>query len=364
VQRGPIIVVSDTHIGRQSESACRFEHFLDWLRAGLLAGTLIFHTQDGALKEVTAPEKLIILGDFLELWGPREADYANPVADGYRILDSLYHLRCDKIYVPGNHDDAAARYCRIDARQAGHHFTVIPKHYPDSHEGEQIGAKTYFFLHGHQFSRKWGARVVKFFDFIGQFSYASHAASPRALQAGFVVLLLSIILGPFSLLVKPWAYLLEELPVFVTAIMAGVWAVLCVLGVAWIWRRLQIAWNRPGREHMAGLTESGKFNRFIGKPKHVGIQEVVNRRYYDRGRDTINADIIIFGHTHMPELCFEVKGTGKPGGKRKGFVNTGSWVENSHQHDTFAYVGDEGPQLLQWDEETRTVREFESGLPP
>jgi UDP-2,3-diacylglucosamine pyrophosphatase LpxH len=363
VENGPIIVVSDTHIGHQAESACRFEHFLKWLGARLLAGTLDLHTQDGALLEVAAPEKLILLGDFLELWGPREADYTNPVADGYRILELLYRLHCDKIYVPGNHDDTAARYFRIDARKAGYHFAVVPKHYPNSLKGEQIGKNTYFFLHGHQFSRTWGARVVKFFDFIGQFSYESYEASPRALQAGFIVLVLSVILALLSLVIHPLAHALDGVPAVITAVLAVIWAVLCVLGVAWIWRGLQKAWNTPGGEHMLRFTESKWFNRIIGKPKYLDVRELVNRRYYDRGKDTIDANIIVFGHTHVPQLCLEVEGTRTVDGKSKGFVNTGSWVVQREQHDIFAYIGNEGPQLFEWNEETGKAYEFESRQP-
>lgn len=361
METGPIIVISDTHIGRQEESARRFADFLKWLRNGLDVGTFTIHTKGGAQKDLAAAEKLILLGDFLELWGPREADYSKPVKDGYCILDMLFHLRCDKIYVPGNHDDVASRYVNTYAPQNGHDFRVIPKHYPQSNVGVWIGDKKYFFLHGHQFSRKWGVSVVRFFDFVGRFSYESYEASPRALQVGFFSLfLLPFVLALFYAIPLPWARLLEQFP-FVTALIAVVWIVLAVLGFAFIWRKLQIIWNRPGHEHASGFMESRRFNRLIGKPKYVGIRDLVNKRYYERGKDTIDAHVIVFGHTHVPELRLAVEGTRTVEGTPKGFVNTGSWVENSQQHDTFAYIDEDGPQLLQWDYETGTAHEFEPG---
>jgi hypothetical protein len=158
-------------------------------------------------------------------------------------------------------------------------------------------------------------------------------------------------------MIQPLAHIFDGVPAIITAVLAVVWAVLCVLGVAWIWRGLQKAWNTPGSEHVLRFTDNDWFNRLIGTPKYLDVSELVNRRYYDRGRDTIAADIIVFGHTHVPQVCFDVKNTGKDG-KSKGFVNTGSWVVKRQPHDTFAYIGEEGPQLLQWDEETGTAHKF------
>ncbi len=355
---GPVIAISDTHIGRQKGSAIRLTRFLDWLNEGLHAGMLPVETTNGE-KNLRVPEKLILLGDFLELWRPREADYTSPVRDGYRILDSLFHLGCHTIYVPGNHDDVAARYFGTYPDQNGH-LKVVPKHYPqegegEPKEGERIGNLTYFFLHGHQFSRRWSPGVLKFVDFVGRVSYEAYEVSPRALQVGSIFFVLSLILALFYAILPPWAHLLGQLPALVTALLVVVWIILAVLGFAFFWRQLQLAWNRPRHEYVSGFTESPAFNRLIGKPKYRRIDDLVNRHYYKRGKDTINADVIVFGHTHVPG-CSRTLAVAKG----KTFVNTGSWVESdSRPHDTLAYIDEDRPQLLQWDDETRYVHEFE-----
>jgi hypothetical protein len=70
VASGPIIVVSDTHIGLQKRTPKRFAHFLAWVNKGFATGRLPIVTLEGERKHADPPEKLILLGDFFELWGP------------------------------------------------------------------------------------------------------------------------------------------------------------------------------------------------------------------------------------------------------------------------------------------------------
>jgi UDP-2,3-diacylglucosamine pyrophosphatase LpxH len=364
VDNGPIIAISDTHIGLQQGSAVRLAHFLEWLKKGLNAGTLPIYTSNGESKNLRPPEKLILVGDFFDLWGPRAADYTIPIKDGYGILDSLFHLPCDKIYIPGNHDDVASRYSGIDARQNGHSLTVVPKHYPQQKEGLQIGSLTYFFIHGHQFSLWRAGVVLKFFDFFGRFSYESYEVSPQTLRVGFIVFLLSLIgsiiflfslaFAPLYAILSQWTSVLGKLPVLVTALLAVVWVILCIFGLAFVWRKLQLAWNLIHPPHGFRFMESRVFNLLIGKPKYRDIGELINGRYYRQGKDTVKADVIVFGHTHVPELSPALEAA-----KGKMFVNTGSWIEGTFfQYDTFAYIDEEGPQLLQWDDDAQTALEF------
>jgi len=62
----------------------------------------------------------------------------------------------------------------------------------------------------------------------------------------------------------------------------------------------------------------------------------------------------------------DTPGVNIQGTNKKGFVNTGGWVESYSRtegqvrpHDTFAYIDENGPQLLQWDDITGTAHEFE-----
>lgn len=58
-----------------------------------------------------------------------------------------------------------------------------------------------------------------------------------------------------------------------------------------------------------------------------------------------NADVIVFGHTHYPEMCKPKKG------RLKLLVNTGSWIKQTNDEidfDTFAYI-DETSRLVFFD---------------
>lgn len=75
----------------------------------------------------------------------------------------------------------------------------------------------------------------------------------------------------------------------------------------------------------------------------------------------INADVIIFGHTHYPEMC-ESK-TKK--GRIELLVNTGSWVEQTndqYKFDTFAYIDECGTRLFQWHDKRCRVSQIDSRL--
>jgi UDP-2,3-diacylglucosamine pyrophosphatase LpxH len=359
VANGPIIVVSDTHIGLQKSTPKRFAHFLEWLKKGLKTGTLPIVTLAGERENADPPEKLILLGDLFELWESRAADYANPVLDGSGVLDTLAHLPCDKIYVPGNHDDTAARYFKIDAVQNGHDFKVTPKHYPEQKEGERIGNMTYFFLHGHRFSRLWTPGVLKSFDFVRRSAYKAHEASPRTLRVGISVFGLVVILAQFSALGALWANLLRRLPAFVVFLLTvGTivgWIVSAILAFAQVWRWLQRLWYTVNSERPSPLTERRFLNRVVGTLKYLNVGDLINLHYYRQVKDTIAADVVVFGHTHIPEISPpNADGTGKR------FVNTGSWLKsNVLAYDTFAYIGEDGPRLLRWDDRARIAREFE-----
>ena len=59
----------------------------------------------------------------------------------------------------------------------------------------------------------------------------------------------------------------------------------------------------------------------------------------------IDADVIVFGHTHYPEVNKPKKG------RIKLLVNTGSWIKQTNdqiQFDTFAYINDREPRLFRW----------------
>ncbi|HEX3001310.1 MAG TPA: metallophosphoesterase, partial [Methanoregula sp.] len=108
-----IIVVSDLHLGGNEDpgTAERFSAFLDFLDQGIQAGTLPCtdcpgSAMEGPQKNVFyPPEKIILLGDVLELWDSRELDRNHAMLDLFFPLLKLKGMDCDVVYVTGNHDE-------------------------------------------------------------------------------------------------------------------------------------------------------------------------------------------------------------------------------------------------------------------
>lgn len=155
--REPVIVVSDVHLGSESCNYKQFCDFLVWIRS-LDGRKEIIKCEDKELV-ITYPEKFILLGDILELWDPKDGDRDNVVKQSIRPFSLLSDLRCEKIYVIGNHDDAIHRYDEKIDYETLHNDTtlnVCNRHYPEEKTGLKnlkIGERSYFFLHGHQYDK-------------------------------------------------------------------------------------------------------------------------------------------------------------------------------------------------------------------
>ncbi|MGZ4939632.1 MAG: hypothetical protein ACXVIF_03630 [Halobacteriota archaeon] len=93
--------------------------------------------------------------------------------------------------------------------------------------------------------------------------------------------------------------------------------------------------------------------RDTGKPRREKTlyQRVMTARFERVTRDT-NADVIVFGHTHQPEICSTRSGTQQ--------VNCGSWIKQDDRYDTFVYIDENGSGLFQWLDNRREVVESRS----
>lgn len=168
-EKKSIIVVADTHFGLYTDSeACdpnAFADFLDWvidLEEGeekhLKIG--VWSSKDDETFVLEPPEKMIFLGDILELWtSSDEAVLASTIS----IIQSLYELSCEKIYVLGNHDYDLFYSLMREAKGETSYplgvsdITVIEQEYWASKGGED-----YCFLHGQQFDKLFALPSWKF----------------------------------------------------------------------------------------------------------------------------------------------------------------------------------------------------------
>ncbi|MGD2249681.1 MAG: hypothetical protein PVF58_14835 [Candidatus Methanofastidiosia archaeon] len=167
-----IIVVADTHFGIKKADINmsmpgHFAEFLEWIKSledtpttvNILKGSLKDKTI--TKKTITHPEKIIFLGDIIELWDS-ENEPVNACVTS--TMPTLSEINSEKIYVLGNHDNILKRivlktphgeymnYCL--GRSV---LKVFPSVYPPVSNNtlipEKYGDEEYIFVHGHQFDK-------------------------------------------------------------------------------------------------------------------------------------------------------------------------------------------------------------------
>jgi len=149
-----IIVVADTHFGLYTDGeACdpnAFADFLKWLKKletknqSLDVGDWVSRSF-GKKLELKPPEKLILLGDILELWTASNESIFASIMYALRLLSEL---NCEKIYLLGNHDN--------DLIGIGGKYPLGASDIKIIKEDEYwvYGQNEDFcFLHGHQFDK-------------------------------------------------------------------------------------------------------------------------------------------------------------------------------------------------------------------
>lgn len=353
---GAVIVVSDTHFGFETDSRERFENFLQWLTTS----DRKVLTSSGE-KVLDVPSKVILLGDILEYWAPRDDNASNAFRDSFDSFKSLFSFAPEIIYVSGNHDHVIGNYAGEYVLEDGSCLRVRPDHYPSNlsykpekkYKGEQIGGKKYFFLHGHQFSLFRFPALLKFGDFMAQncegsrsFMWLTRFGAALLLASVLVALLTNWI----SLLLIWLSGLLQSASLlsFPVTVVLLLWGFFVFLGVLEVFRALAFLYYEF-THHLGQIRY-----RSARRQPSVNVQQLVSGRYYRAERDTIDADVIVFGHTHTPEVSpAEVNGT------QKLFINSGSWIRYPDRgYDTFVYIDQDGPLLLHWDDDEKSVGEI------
>lgn len=149
-----IIVIADTHFGLSTKiEACdpnAFADFLNWIKELEKGEKKTLKIGDWGSADVEAPleleppEKIILLGDILELWtASDESIFASTI----HIIQLLSELNCEKIYVLGNHDrDLISIKGRYPLGTSD--IEIIEDEYWITK-----GDYDYCFLHGHQFDK-------------------------------------------------------------------------------------------------------------------------------------------------------------------------------------------------------------------
>lgn len=333
-----VIVVSDVHLGDETSNYDDFSKFIDWIAALEKEGGKTIRT-GGEEIQLKPPEKLIMLGDILELWSPQDNERKYIMQESIEPFGKLSGLGCEKIFILGNHDEGIGRYLDIkklpndrEIKESTYKitnsgFTIINRHYPEDPEDKekgflQVGKYKYFFIHGQQFDKLF----IKF---------------GRLAEAPTHIARLSDIISEYFPL-KGWSAVLASIVLlglyleFRNDVVLSLFLISLVATVPKLFTYLQDKfWGRFG-------------NVLTDKPKHKNIQTIVKEKYYNVKEDTTGWDVnIIFGHTHVPEIRpYRTSREGKEYGWL--FLNTGSWTQEKGPYNTFVYLDETGYYLLKW----------------
>ena len=169
-----IIVIADTHFGLKKGKTNMgmpgyLAQFLEWVNnldkeppLQVVEGSI--REENIKLKNISPPEKIIFLGDMLELWDSEDETLA---ANMLTLLSTLSNVNAEKIYVLGNHDDILTRAVLknphtgeyMDYPLGNSSLKVFPDRYPPVTSSKKApavltyGNENYIFVHGHQFDK-------------------------------------------------------------------------------------------------------------------------------------------------------------------------------------------------------------------
>lgn len=332
------IIVSDLHLGNDECNQIEFCYFVEWIR-NLENQPHIIKFKDAEIT-IKNPNKIILLGDILELWDPKDGDRDNVIKDSIRPFSLLSDINCDKIYVIGNHDDSLGELDRkidFETLNNGTVFDIYNRHYPDEKDiygnacGIKIGDKTYFFLHGHQFDKRQ-AIIIRVSNLIGElwdpldwFQILYNISFTKKHWIINTVIFLGLLFGGKYFL---WNVFLQSnfWSTVLWATVTGFFALSSIPGIVAHLQTLYVLTNT----------------------RYKTAEQIIKDKYYQENKDTIDADVVVFGHTHFASSYELNSEKGK-----KLFLNSGCWVKADEEINgkmryvnTFIYIDDSGAYIL------------------
>jgi len=273
-----VYAIGDTHLGLHEwgprghrERPLLLADFFRWLSALPEEGYPL-QTWDGQAltkRVLRRPDRLILLGDILELW---EAENQAVLLSVASVSSVLSRVPCQKIYVLGNHDNILQALTGLYPLGA-ENLQVVGDAYPVSETGEiqplRIGDRNYIFIHGHQFDPVFHGRIGRFWPLLAPVRQAGASLGDYAwvFAALWVASLLVYIIYP-------------SLPID--------WLMMLVLPLLWFPRLyMKIGWR--SRRLIGGL----RYNR------DLALKGFVKWWARIRQRKGIPKEVgIVFGHTH------------------------------------------------------------------
>ncbi len=321
-----IIVVADTHFGLRKENEHSdpkaFSDFLSWVASleqkgpEKLNSRIWSRTQEETIT-IKPPEKLIFLGDIMELW-----DASKQTIDvcTRSIIQSLSGLSTEKIYILGNHDTELAQLA--DEYPLG----VSHIHIQEGEYSVLKGGKKLVFLHGHEFDKL--------------FSLPSWRIMPYINKAAMVFDKYTWVFVVFFGL---------DLSLLFTLGFSSVtdWIILFVLGAV----SVPFLVTEFGRKVWNKL----KSTKYKPENAEEGLEKWWNKLSRKTDSDDWN---IVYGHTHVIGFW-----STKLGKEKLTLYNLPSWVKDSNQKGDvslnmvfrhgFLYIDSESIEFFGWDTEKK-----------
>ncbi|MGQ9720352.1 MAG: hypothetical protein ACUVXA_03410 [Candidatus Jordarchaeum sp.] len=369
---GSFFVISDTHLGLvpgpeekskgvicEPDKVGQFVNWLIRLRNGEKTMIKLGPWGNGRKEKVLKPpEKLILNGDILELWDAtdRAIDYSSRP-----IFDLFQRLKCEKIYILGNHDYDLQPL--TGAYPSGEQtMSIVKELYPSqSEEGKKDGDKKvitlkkgdrdYLFLHGYQFDRIFRFHPWKLLPGVrsGALAFGRYGdLFIGLLFLGIIAVVLNSIFiqwNPLSFLgfnIGFWNWVIPFLTVVGNPALIFLWAVLGSPRIFYLYGRK--VWNR-----VVGT----RYNR------KVSIKGILSWwRRFSKNRTVTGKKLrIIYGHTHLFDAVLPDELSKFSRKKEKvdiAVFNTPAWVKDwseKHRQKLRAaclYIDDEDELFLGW----------------
>lgn len=369
---GPLVIISDMHLGRRifKTKSCRPEdlvNFFDWLN-----NSRKIKGKNGTITKAKIPKKIILLGDFLELWAP--ASEREILLDVYPVLFKLIKIvREDQeiIYVRGNHDQNIKRY--VGKFEPNLH--IYDKHVTINFRPKSSKSKKIVLLHGDAFiwgrTRGISSRIMGYFYRIAS---DLEESTRLIISAAFIILSFLYYLIFYTELFQGF-----PIPSLIRDIYMGLLGIGCFYTVPTLIRILGLRLVK--RSAIKGIQKL-KIRKLMLQRKAEKVSSEIRQRFYDTlqkpsyamMKEIINGtsktlwwnfqdwwnrhwkgkawrpEIIIFGHTHVPEgpvMIKDIEGIDMLKITKKLeniiLVNSGSWIKEGIEDNTnFIFINDDG----------------------
>ena len=161
---GGTIVVADTHFGVKKDCISMPGYFADFVKHIKTMKDEKIMTYDGTVNEKTleSPERIIFLGDIIELWDS-ENEAVNLCMSS--LIPILSETKTEIVYILGNHDNIMHRALLSNQKEyyclGNPTMCLVENVYPPE-KFLSVGDQNYVFVHGHQFD-KWFRRTGNFY---------------------------------------------------------------------------------------------------------------------------------------------------------------------------------------------------------